>query len=36
MIINFSGACDQAINRHIAVGASDNEMTKQLRGQLYG
>ena len=32
----YSGACDQAINRHIAVGGLHAEMARQLRSQLCG
>ncbi|HEY7572746.1 MAG TPA: hypothetical protein VH796_15380 [Nitrososphaeraceae archaeon] len=32
----FSDACDQAINRHVAVGGLHGEMASQMRGQLCG
>src|SRR5690348_669753 len=32
----FSDACNQAVNRHIAVGGLHGEMAKQMRGQLCG
>ncbi len=32
----YSGACDQAINRHMAVGGLHAEMARQLRSQLCG
>ena len=32
----FSDACNQAVNRHIAVGGPHGEMARQMRGQLCG
>jgi hypothetical protein len=32
----FSDACNQAINRHVAVGGLHGEMASQMRGQICG